>query len=155
MIAPEPVTGGARKVHDFLTVGAPHPLQEAAATALAFPDEYYTKMRDAYARRKSFFLSYLDRAGLTYTEPQGAYYVLVDEFVCKSDVKWIEEVNGLLSEKYIIDKFADKIPGSIPLKCIHSMGFSFDPMSHIYTYFSVTTAMMQLAFDNVCQAVSI
>jgi aminotransferase len=78
IIAPDYVTAGARKVHDFLTVGAPHPLQQAAATALAFPDEYYTQLRDDYARRKAVFTAYLGEAGLTYTDPQGAYYVLVD-----------------------------------------------------------------------------
>ncbi len=78
VIAPESITAGARKVHDFLTVGAPHPLQQAAATALAFPDAYYTQLRDDYARRKEIFLSYLRQTGLRFTDPQGAYYVLVD-----------------------------------------------------------------------------
>jgi aminotransferase len=78
IIAPDYVTAGARKVHDFLTVGAPHPLQQAAATALAFPDEYYTQLRDDYTRRKAVFTAYLGEAGLAYTDPQGAYYVLVD-----------------------------------------------------------------------------
>lgn len=78
VIASAGVTGGARKVHDFLTVGAPTPLQEAAATALSFPPEYYQSLRQDYARRRDLFLAYLDEAGLGYTRPQGAYYVLVD-----------------------------------------------------------------------------
>jgi aminotransferase len=68
----------ARKVHDFLTVGAPHPLQEAAVTALRFPPSYYEKLTASYARRRDLFLGYLRDAGLEFTIPQGAYYVLVD-----------------------------------------------------------------------------
>ena len=78
VIASPEVIGGARKVHDFLTVGAPAPLQEAAVTALDFPLSYYEDLQAAYTRRRDCFLGYLDRAGLRYTVPQGAYYVLVD-----------------------------------------------------------------------------
>jgi aspartate/methionine/tyrosine aminotransferase len=78
VIASPEVIGGARKVHDFLTVGAPAPLQEAAVTALNFPFSYYEELQAAYTRRRDCFLGYLDRAGLRYTVPQGAYYVLVD-----------------------------------------------------------------------------
>lgn len=68
----------ARKVHDFLTVGAPHPLQQAAVTALRFPQEYYQKLTYDYTRRRELFTSYLRKAGLRFIEPQGAYYVLVN-----------------------------------------------------------------------------
>lgn len=68
----------AKKVHDFLTVGAPAPLQEAAAVALDFPLEYYDALTADYTRRRDLFLNYLNEAGLSYSEPQGAYYVLVD-----------------------------------------------------------------------------
>jgi len=87
LIAPEPVTQAARKVHDFLTVGAPAPLQEAAVTALNFPTTYYDELRQAYAARRDLFLGYLDRAGLKHTVPEGAYYVLVDidDFGAESD----------------------------------------------------------------------
>ncbi|MGA9192148.1 MAG: aminotransferase class I/II-fold pyridoxal phosphate-dependent enzyme [Anaerolineales bacterium] len=87
LIAPEPVTRAARKVHDFLTVGAPAPLQEAAVTALNFPTTYYDELQQAYAARRDLFLGYLDRAGLKHTVPEGAYYVLVDidDFGAESD----------------------------------------------------------------------
>jgi len=87
LIAPEPVTRAARKVHDFLTVGAPAPLQEAAVTALNFPTTYYDELQQAYASRRDLFLGYLDRAGLKHTVPEGAYYVLVDidDFGAESD----------------------------------------------------------------------
>lgn len=68
----------ARKVHDFLTVGAAAPLQEAAVAGLELPPSYYTEMRDAYARKREVLLGYLKRTGLPFTEPQGAYYVMVD-----------------------------------------------------------------------------
>lgn len=78
VIASAEVIAGAKKVHDFLTVGAAAPLQEAAATALRFPQSYYDELLAGYARRRDCFLGYLDQAGLTYTRPDGAYYVLVD-----------------------------------------------------------------------------
>ncbi len=78
VIASEQVTAAARKVHDFLTVGAPAPLQQAAVTALEFPDRYYEELRDSYAARRDVFLDYLDRAELEHNTPEGAYYVLVD-----------------------------------------------------------------------------
>lgn len=78
VIAPPEITDGIRKVHDFLTVGAPAPLQEAAAVALDFPDSYYEDLQASYTRRRDLFFSYLDRTGLHYTRPQGAYYVLLD-----------------------------------------------------------------------------
>lgn len=72
------VIAQARKVHDFLTVGAAAPLQEAAVTGLEFPDEYYAGLRDRYTQARDFFLGALRRTGLPFTEPQGAYYVLLD-----------------------------------------------------------------------------
>ena len=78
VIASPQISNGIRKVHDFLTVGAPAPLQEAAVTALEFPGAYYEQMVKEYEHRRNLFLSFLDRTGLVYSEPQGAYYVLVD-----------------------------------------------------------------------------
>ena len=78
VIAAPEVIAGARKIHDFLTVGAAAPLQEAAVTALNFPHSYYEQLQVEYTSRRDCFLSYLDQAELKYTTPQGAYYVLVD-----------------------------------------------------------------------------
>ena len=75
--APEVVVQ-ARKVHDFLTIGAAAPLQEAAVSALELPDSYYEDMRAMYTRKRARFLGYLQQTGLSYTEPEGAYYVMVD-----------------------------------------------------------------------------
>ena len=100
VIADGPVIEGAKKVHDFLTVGAAAPLQEAAVTALRFPDGYYKGLAARYTELRDRFLGHLDRAGLTYTTPQGAYYVLVDitDFGAKDDVafcRWLAEEIGV------------------------------------------------------------
>jgi aminotransferase len=83
---------GARKVHDFLTVGAAAPLQEAAVVALELPDAYYEELLAGYAERRSVFLALLDAAGLSYVTPEGAYYVLVDvsKHVRKDDIAFCE-----------------------------------------------------------------
>jgi aspartate/methionine/tyrosine aminotransferase len=78
VIGPKAVIAGARKVHDFLTVGAAAPLQEAAVSALDLPMRYYDQLTADYTRKRDLFLGYLDEAGLSYTRPQGAYYVMVD-----------------------------------------------------------------------------
>ncbi len=78
VIGPEAVIAGARKVHDFLTVGAAAPLQEAAVAALELPLSYYDQLTADYTRKRDLFLGCLDAAGLSYTAPQGAYYVMVD-----------------------------------------------------------------------------
>ena len=72
------LTGAIRKVHDFLTVGAPAPLQEAAATALSLPDEYYRNLAEGYRARRDFLLPALEAAGFRTFRPQGAYYVMTD-----------------------------------------------------------------------------
>jgi aminotransferase len=92
IIASKNVIEGARKVHDFLTVGAAAPLQEAALAALDFSDEYYEKLQVDYTERKNYFLTGLDKLNLKYSNPQGAYYVLVDisEFGAESDTEFCE-----------------------------------------------------------------
>ncbi len=92
VIASPAVINEARKVHDFLTVGAAAPLQEAAVTALELPDTYYLELQALYTEKRATFLRYLDAAGLHYTEPQGAYYVMVDisEFGWKDDTAFCE-----------------------------------------------------------------
>jgi aminotransferase len=92
VIASPTVINEARKVHDFLTVGAAAPLQEAAVTALELPDSYYRELQHIYREKRTLFLQYLDAAGLRYTEPQGAYYVMIDisEFGWKDDTAFCE-----------------------------------------------------------------
>jgi aminotransferase len=78
VIAGSTAIRAAKKIHDFLTVGAAAPLQAAAVTALELPDTYYTELRAKYTELRNRFLFHLDRAGISYTRPQGAYYVLID-----------------------------------------------------------------------------
>jgi len=77
-IAPEHLTTSIRKVHDFLTVGAPHPLQEAAATALRMDRSYYTTLAMEYRERRDFFSRVLEEAGFRIYLPRGAYYIMTD-----------------------------------------------------------------------------
>ena len=78
IIAPARIVDVAKKVRDFLTVGAAAPLQEAAVTALNFDDAYYLGLQKTYTEKRDLFLKGLDDIGLSYTTPQGAYYVMVD-----------------------------------------------------------------------------
>ncbi|MGH7740755.1 MAG: pyridoxal phosphate-dependent aminotransferase [Candidatus Eiseniibacteriota bacterium] len=77
-LAPASLSGAIRKVHDFLTVGAPAPLQEGAAVALAMPVEYYTQLADRYRERRDFLVPALEAAGFRTFQPHGAYYVMTD-----------------------------------------------------------------------------
>jgi len=116
VIGPEAVIAGARKVHDFLTVGAAAPLQEAAVTALELPIGYYEQLTADYTRKRDLFLGYLDAAGLTYTQPQGAYYVMVDctDFGVTNDnefCRWMAKEVGVAA-----------VPGS---------SFFHEPVNHL------------------------
>ena len=106
VIAPPVIAETVRKVHDFLTVGAASPLQEAAVTALKFDDAYYKSLQDKYTSLRKFFLDGLDKAGIKHTVPQGAYYVLADisEFGYGSDLEFCE----VLAEKVGVGA----VPGS-------------------------------------------
>ncbi len=77
-VAAEKITGAIRKVHDFLTVGAPAPLQEAGAAALSLPAEYYASLAKGYRVRRDHLMPALTAAGFTCFRPRGAYYVMTD-----------------------------------------------------------------------------
>ena len=77
-LAPAPLTAAIRKVHDFLTVGAPAPLQEAAAEAVSFPRDYYGQLADNYRQRRDYLVPALEGAGFRTFMPRGAYYVMTD-----------------------------------------------------------------------------
>lgn len=93
-IAPPEITERIKKVHDFLTVGAAAPLQEAAVTGLNFGDDYYKWLSNKYTEKRNLFLKGLDDIGLEHTVPEGAYYILIDisEFGYDSDLKFCEEL---------------------------------------------------------------
>jgi aminotransferase len=77
-VAPPAITNAIRKVHDFLTVGAPAPLQEAGATALSLPASYYRELADRYRLRRDHLIPALQKAGFHCYRPRGAYYVMTD-----------------------------------------------------------------------------
>ncbi len=94
VIAPPEIIDTVKKVHDFLTVGAAAPLQEAAVTGLRFGDDYYKWLQDKYTEKRDLFLRGLDDIGIQHTVPEGAYYILLDisEFGYKSDLVFCEKL---------------------------------------------------------------
>src|SRR6266850_1498746 len=122
-IASPVLTDGIRKVHDFVTVGAAAPLQEAGAVALALPDAYYRTLTADYERRRSLFLPYLEKAGFRHFPPQGAYYVMTDiaPFGFDNDVEFA---------RYLVKEIGvAAVPGSSfyhdPRAGRHRLRFSF------------------------------
>ena len=94
VIAPAPIIERAKKVHDFLTVGAAAPLQEAIIPGLRFGQDYYDDLLAKYTHKRDLFCKGLDALGLAHNVPQGAYYVMMDisEFGYNSDLKFCEEL---------------------------------------------------------------
>ncbi len=105
-IAPAHLTASIRKVHDFLTVGAPHPLQEAAANALQIDRSFYRTLAMEYEERRNFLLQVLEDAGFHIYRPDGAYYIMTDvgHFGFSDDVAFAF---------YLVEKFGvATVPGS-------------------------------------------
>lgn len=112
LVAPEEIAECAKKVHDFLTVGAPSPLQEAAVVGLNFDESYYQELKKTYTKKRDHFLKVLDEIGLKHTTPQGTYFVLVDisEFL---ELEQFKEMNDLeFSEWMTINIGVAPVPGS-------------------------------------------
>lgn len=78
VLSPPELTGAVRKVHDFLTVGAAAPLQEAAVVAMDFDDRYYLELAAQYAKKRDILLEALEKAGFKTFRPQGAYYIMTE-----------------------------------------------------------------------------
>jgi len=135
VIASPEVINSARKVHDFLTVGAAAPLQEAAVAGLELPDSYYHKLQAIYAEKRDVFLKYLDQAGLTYTKPQGAYYVMVDI----SEFGWDDDT--AFSEWLAREVGVAPVPGS---------SFFHEPVKHLIRFhFAKQTKTLQSAGERL------
>ena len=121
-IAPADITNAIRKVHDFVTVGAAHPLQVAAATALRFPDQYYVDLLNDYRERREFLLEILDGAGFKAYPPDGAYYVM-------TDIHDFGEEDVALAHRMVRDIGLATVPGSSfyldPARGRHQIRFSF------------------------------
>jgi aminotransferase len=94
VLASPDLTATIRKVHDFLTVGAAAPLQQAGVVALNLPDSYYEKLKVEYQRRRDFLLQRLEQAGFRCYRPQGAYYIMTDitGFGFANDVSFVRHL---------------------------------------------------------------
>ena len=105
-----------KKVHDFLTVGAAAPLMEAAVTALRFDDSYYADLQAHYTHMKDLFTGGLRNLGLRFTEPQGAYFVLIDisEFGYGSD-----------------DQFCIDMAQKVGVAAVPGSSFFREPVNHL------------------------
>lgn len=116
IIAPPHIIDVAKKVHDFLTVGAAAPLQEAAVTGLRFGEDYYKWLQDKYTAKKNLFLDGLDAIGISHTNPQGAYYVLLDisEFGYASDLE-----------------FCDVLAREVGVGAVPGSSFFREPVNHL------------------------
>lgn len=93
-IAPPDISGAIRKVHDFLTVGAAHPLQVAGAYALSLPESYYAELNKEYLSKRDFIVPALQSAGFKCDYPEGAYYVMADiaDFGFSDDIEFTKHL---------------------------------------------------------------
>ena len=105
-IAPPAITNAIRKVHDFLTVGAPAPLQEAGASALSLPPSYYDALAEGYRKRRDKLVPVLTEAGFRCFRPRGAYYVM-------TDISAFGHQDDLAFTKYLVKEIGvAAVPGS-------------------------------------------
>ena len=119
VIASSTVINEARKVHDFLTVGAAAPLQEAAVAALELPDSYYNDLQQQYTEKRKTFLQYLAAADLRYSEPQGAYYVMVDI----SEFGWTDDI-----------AFCEWMAREVGVAVVPGSSFFHEPVNHLIRF---------------------
>jgi len=105
-VAAPNITSAIRKVHDFLTVGAPAPLQEAGAAALGMPSEYYQKLAEGYRARRDRLIPALLKAGFKCFPPRGAYYVM-------TDIKAFGFADDVAFTRYLVQEIGvAAVPGS-------------------------------------------
>ncbi len=135
VFAPAEVIDRVRKVHDFLTVGAAAPLQEAIVAGLELPQSYYQGIAELYTKRRSLFLKGLDDLGLKYFKPQGAYYVLVD----------ISEFNYDSDLEFCTDLARDVKVGAVP----GSSFFAGPVNNYIRFHFAKTEPTLNAALENL------
>lgn len=134
-IAPAEITERIKKVHDFLTVGAAAPLQEAVVTALNFDDSYYQEVLDLYTAKRDLFCQGLGSIGLTHNVPQGAYYVMMDisEFGYDSDLEFCEDLASKVG--------VGAVPGS---------SFFREPVNHLIRFhFAKRDETLNAALENL------
>ena len=116
IIASPAIIDTARKVHDFLTVGAAAPLMEAAVPGLEMPDSYYEDLQKTYTEKRDFFLRGLDALHIAHTDPQGAYYVLLDI----SEYGWDSDL-----------EFCDALAERVGVGAVPGSSFFREPVNHL------------------------
>ena len=134
-IAAPQITERIKKVHDFLTVGAAAPLQEAVACALRFDQSYYDEVLALYTHKRDLFCKGLDELGLVHNTPEGAYYVLMDisEFGYSSDLEFCEDLARLVK--------VGAVPGS---------SFFREPVNHLIRFhFAKKNETLLAALENL------
>lgn len=134
----------AKKVHDFLTVGAAAPLQEAAVVGLQFPQSYYDGLARLYAEKRRLFLDGLDRIGLKHTVPQGSYFVLVDigDFL---------KPGTLLAGKSDLE-FCEWMIRTVGVAAVPGSSFFREPVNHlIRLHFACSEETLRKALDRLAR----
>mgnify|MGYP005787859109 FL=1 len=122
LVGPEYVIENAKKVHDFLTVGAASPLQEAATVGLNFGPEYYEQLQELYTKKRDFFIKGLDEIGLKHTVPQGSYFILLDI----SDFLAMEQFSGWTDFQFCVWMIRNYGVAAVP-----GSSFFKEPVNHL------------------------
>ena len=136
-IASPEVVDRIRKTHDFLTVGAAAPLMEAATVGLRFPDSYYEDLQAHYTHMKDLFVGGLKDLGFTYTDPQGAYYVLLDI----SEYGWDNDV-----------EFCEKLAETVGVGAVPGSSFFREPVNHLIRFhFAKQDETLRAALDRMAE----
>ena len=133
VLAAEPVMDRVKKVHDFLTVGAAAPLMEAAVTALRFDDSYYAGLQAHYTHMKEVFTSGLRNLGLKFSEPQGAYFVLIDisEFGYGSRGSHVASCAVTDGSKLPDEQFCIDMAQKVGVAAVPGSSFFREPVDHL------------------------
>ena len=133
VLAAEPVMERIKKVHDFLTVGAAAPLMEAAVTALRFDDSYYAGLQAHYTHMRNLFTEGLRNLGLRFSEPQGAYFVLIDisEFGYGSRSSLAGASTVLDGDKLPEEQFCIDMAQKVGVAAVPGSSFFREPVDHL------------------------
>ena len=143
LIGPAEVVENAKKVHDFLTVGAPAPLQEAACVGVRFPESYYRELNAMYTRKRDFFCDGLARLGLKHNRPQGTYFVLLDI----SDFLALDQFKGWSDME-----FCEWMIREIGVAAVPGSSFFREPVNHlIRLHFARSEETLQEALDRLAK----
>ena len=143
LIGPAEVIEHAKKVHDFLTVGAPAPIQEAACVGVRFPQSYYKELTALYTRKRDVFLKGLDRLGLKHNVPQGTYFVLLDI----SDFLALDRFRGWSDLE-----FCEWMIREIGVAAVPGSSFFREPVNHlIRLHFARSEETLEQALDRLAK----